>query len=296
MSATSTKIKLAVLGVALLVAAVAAIAAWIRARRAAPSSAPPARDASPSGPAGGRDALDRALRAARLDPATLTPFAGAAGRGIVSMPVDARRATELAIALRPPMNAVGWCPVVLVDEEGLADGLATADASPADVIARAAALDVDAWRKEVVALDPATYEVERGDWVEAEPAGYVVPFDVRTKAPRADVRLAFVPTPRPHEVLAWFHWGGFNNCPPPHVHVAVHRRWAERYGAAIVTLSPDVVEMEVTRAPRDRADAEALAHEQFVYTAGDLVHQGTGTLRALASTLLGGPTWFFWWD
>ena len=87
-----------------------------------------------------------------------------------------------------------------------------------------------------------------------------------------------------------------NECPAPEEHVAVHRYWFETYGAEIVLLSDDIVEMRVARPPTTRQAAEALAYEQFVYSGGDLVFQGTQTLLALASTLLAGRYWYFWWD
>ena len=38
-----------------------------------------------------------------------------------------------------------------------------------------------------------------------------------------------------------------------------------------------------------------LAEEQFAYCP-DIVHQGVGTISALASMLLDGTAWYFWWD
>jgi hypothetical protein len=79
------------------------------------------------------------------------------------------------------------------------------------------------------------------------------------------------------------------------VHVAFLKRWHEAWGAEVVGIAGDVVEMEVARPPKDRAAALALAREQFLYCA-DIVHQGVGSLEALGAILLGGKVWYFWWD
>lgn len=77
--------------------------------------------------------------------------------------------------------------------------------------------------------------------------------------------------------------------------MAVSRHWNEKYGAEIVAVGSDVVQYHVPRPPMSRRAAEQLAVEHFQYCT-DLVHQGAGTLRGLASSLLGSDTWYFWWD
>jgi hypothetical protein len=71
--------------------------------------------------------------------------------------------------------------------------------------------------------------------------------------------------------------------------------WQERYGAEVVGVTHDVVEMLISRPPRTRAQALELAREQCLYCS-DIVLQGTNTLDVLAASLLDGTTWFFWWD
>jgi len=44
-----------------------------------------------------------------------------------------------------------------------------------------------------------------------------------------------------------------------------------------------------------KAAEEALAKEQFLYCS-DIVEQGAGSIRNLASILLNGRAWYFWWD
>jgi hypothetical protein len=73
------------------------------------------------------------------------------------------------------------------------------------------------------------------------------------------------------------------------------KRWHERYGAEIVGMLPDLIEMWVACPPTTREDALDLAKGQDIYCP-DIVDQGTGTIQALAAGLLNGTAWFFWWD
>ncbi|PTT87677.1 hypothetical protein DBR42_11230, partial [Pelomonas sp. HMWF004] len=99
----------------------------------------------------------------------------------------------------------------------------------------------------------------------------------------------------PAELFARLGYGGWNDCPAPEVHVALHRHWRERFGAEAMAVSDAVVEFTVARPPADRKAALALAAEQQAYCA-DIVEQGVGSTAALAATLLEAPVWYFWWD
>ena len=70
-----------------------------------------------------------------------------------------------------------------------------------------------------------------------------------------------------------------------------HSRAQEAAGA----ISSDVIEMRVERPPSTREAAFAVAEEQFAYCS-DIVLQGTGSISALAATLMNGTAWYFWWD
>jgi hypothetical protein len=109
------------------------------------------------------------------------------------------------------------------------------------------------------------------------------------------VFIAKISTTKGYEVPAYVSWGGWNECPMPEEHVAVLRHWNEIYGAEIISLTGDVLECTVSRPPTDKEAAFRLAHEQFLYCA-DIVHQGVGTLFALAAQLMNSRNWYFWWD
>lgn len=136
-----------------------------------------------------------------------------------------------------------------------------------------------------------------GEWpVEATPSTtFTTPYDIMTQVPHPRVGLLLIPTSAPETVPAWLRFGRWNACPHPAQHGARFRDWRERFGAEVVAITHDVVEMTVSRPPTTREAALELAWEQFHYC-DDIVHQGTYTLSALAAGLLNGTTWYFWWD
>jgi hypothetical protein len=137
----------------------------------------------------------------------------------------------------------------------------------------------------------------RGPWPTGNRAvsEFSIPYDVLTKEPHRRVHIALVPTLNGWEAPAFLMLGSWNACPHPHHHVAIMKDWHKRYGAEVVGITHDIVEMFVARPPRNREQALALAREQYLYC-DDIVRQGVGTLEVLAATLRGGKSWYFWWD
>jgi hypothetical protein len=139
----------------------------------------------------------------------------------------------------------------------------------------------------------------RGPWpVSGEQAACgVEPFSIHFAGEDLGGRLdiALLPARDCWEVPAVVGFGGWNECPPAEVHVALMRYWHERYGAEPMTLAGDVVEMSVARPPMTREAALGLAKEKFLYCR-DIVDQGTETIDGLAAEDVGSPMWFFWWD
>jgi hypothetical protein len=99
----------------------------------------------------------------------------------------------------------------------------------------------------------------------------------------------------PWELFARIGYGDWNECPPPHVHTALHRRWHDLFGAEPIAFCNDVVECVVARPPQERKGALVLAREHEAYCA-DVVEQGLGSTGNLASSLLNANYWYFWWD
>jgi len=71
--------------------------------------------------------------------------------------------------------------------------------------------------------------------------------------------------------------------------------WSEQYDATVACIAGDIIEMTVARPASTRDEALALARQQFIYCS-DIVHQGVGSVEALAATLLRATVWYFWWD
>jgi len=165
------------------------------------------------------------------------------------------------------------------------------------IIARANALDVGQWVRSKTDEEPERYSLESAEW----PVGNMPPLklsvhlDVLSKRPKPKVVIGLVPTPRSWQVPAFARYGDWNDCPSPDVHVALHKKWHDEYGSEIACMSSDIIECTVRNPPSSRQSALALAREQFVYCS-DIVHQGVGSLEALAATLLNSKTWYFWWD
>lgn len=109
------------------------------------------------------------------------------------------------------------------------------------------------------------------------------------------VHLGLIELQEPWTLFTRLGFGDWNACPAPAVHAALHRDWAQRFGAEPAALGSDTVECLVARPPTDKAPALALAAEQQAYCP-DIVEQGVGSGAALAATLLAAPVWYFWWD
>lgn len=125
--------------------------------------------------------------------------------------------------------------------------------------------------------------------------GLSVPFEVVSRKPHEEVLIARIPTPYSWEIPAYLKAGGWNDCPEAAVQVAVSKYWHGLYAAELACMSGDVAEYLVAKPPTDRASADALAREQYLYC-GDIVWQGVGTVPNLSKTLLGSRYWYFWWD
>ena len=76
---------------------------------------------------------------------------------------------------------------------------------------------------------------------------------------------------------------------------AVVRSWEERFGARVVVVGFDTLQLSVAAPPADRDTALRVAAEHFAFCP-DLVWQGALSLESYADALLDRPTWWFWWD
>jgi hypothetical protein len=110
-----------------------------------------------------------------------------------------------------------------------------------------------------------------------------------------NVYIALIPTDDWTTVPAHLRWGGRDDCPRAEYHVAALRSWRDRFGAELIGLSLDRMDLRVASRPNTREQALELAREHYVYCS-DIVDQGDGTLSTLAASLFADDWWNFWWD
>lgn len=230
---------------------------------------------------------------------------GSGAETIYLLPVPGAAAQRLWQQLRQLASRTGMWPVIVGRQSELdrhSDAIAE-ERDPEVTLRLGAEIDASRWIEEhlgeirrTVEDDP-EWEMPHGDWPkDMQPDNELsVPLDLLNRRAHAEVYITLLPCKHGWEAPAWLNFGGWNDCPYPEEHVAVLKRWEEVYGAEVACISADTVEMIVSRPPLTRADALALAEEQYAYAA-DTVDQGFDTLEALAASLLKGNVWWFWWD
>lgn len=109
------------------------------------------------------------------------------------------------------------------------------------------------------------------------------------------VHIALIPTDDWTVIPSLLQFGGWNACPQDAWHVAAFRYWRKKYGAELVSMTHDTVEMQVKHRPQMLEDAVTLAMEQYIYC-NDIVDQGVGEPALLAKFLMQSNFWYFWWD
>jgi len=186
-------------------------------------------------------------------------------------------------------------PFLIGDASDLESLLESVEEAPEDggqaILAAARDLDAAEWlRANGQAKPPRWRDSDAGPGRQVQ-----TQFDVLSGRLKPLMFIGLVELTEPAELFARLGYGGWNDCPGPEVHVALHRQWRERFGAEPIAVTGDVVECWVNQPPSDRKAALALATEQAAYCA-DIVEQGAGSVAALAATLLEAPVWYFWWD
>jgi hypothetical protein len=141
------------------------------------------------------------------------------------------------------------------------------------------------------------YHAETGEWPSEPPSspGLTIAADWETGKPLDTVYIALIPTDDPATVPVHLRYGGWNENPDAEFHMAALRSWRERYGAEIVGITSNTINMRVRNRPSSREEAIELAREQYDYCA-DIVDQGVGDLSSLAAMLMESDWWYFWWD
>jgi hypothetical protein len=121
-------------------------------------------------------------------------------------------------------------------------------------------------------------------------SGPLEPMRWRIAADQPEVLLAFVPAPVAWQVPALLKFGSSAGSPPPEEHVALMKHWGDAYGAELVGMTRDTVELQVARPPADKAAALALGSELVAYCP-----RFGGTPDERAQALVGCGVWSFRW-
>ncbi|WP_026341650.1 DUF4253 domain-containing protein [Actinomadura atramentaria] len=109
-------------------------------------------------------------------------------------------------------------------------------------------------------------------------------------------RVGLVPVDRGADALAMSGWDGpCNHTNDTEKIAAVVRSWEERFGARVVQVGFDTLEVSVAAPPTTIEHARAVAAEHYIFCP-DNVDQGVGSLDEYAADLVGAPCWSFWWD
>ena len=179
----------------------------------------------------------------------------------------------------------------------LIENLELAEESVESILAAASDIQFPHWFEERAAADQEYYQLPHGDWPEDSAAESALSAhrNVLTRKPLKEVVIGKVPTSVSWEVPAHLKLGGWNECPLPHEHVAIFKKWAEEYGAKVACVTSDVIEFTVEHPPTTREHALKLAEGQFLYCS-DIVYQGVETIANLAAGLMNSKVWYFCWD
>jgi hypothetical protein len=116
-------------------------------------------------------------------------------------------------------------------------------------------------------------------------------------------RVGLVAADRPADIPAVVGWAGvvnhFSGDEGAVILSAMMRSWEDRFGARLFRLGFDTMEFLVERPPATEASAEAVAAEHFSFAGQDGLDAQelpTPSLASLADSIIGNPTWRFWWD
>ena len=246
--------------------------------------------------------LKQVLKHHGIDAANLGVLFGHGRDAVQGLMTDGASAIELWRRLRGAAGEIGYWPVILGGDADLEQhnesfrvmSEESGRGSAMEIIAAGTKVDVPGWLTDRAAAESAS--PANGAWPEGDLAihHFVLPVDPEHGAPLSRVYIALAPTVIGWQVPAYLRFGGWNACPAPEFHIAMLKLWRHRYGAEVVGLGGEVMELAIARPPQDRHAALRLAREQFVYCP-DVIRQCTGSLETRAAMLLGATAWSFWW-
>ncbi|HEX8034391.1 MAG TPA: DUF4253 domain-containing protein [Ktedonobacterales bacterium] len=238
-----------------------------------------------------------------VDTASLTHIADFENGTAYRLSVKGVEALGTWQTLRGLVGEMGRWPVI-VGEYGSIEDISdrgVARRPPQEIIEEGLHLDFEQVLRENLegymrAYDQSLSEaLPRGEW--PEPGAIPAAPSELTGGHLERAHIMLLPTVEGWQAPAYLNFGGWNDCPNPPEHVCLLKHWQEQYGAEVMGMTDTIIEMRVSRPPRDRNSAMTLAVEHRVYCnesiGYDLV---TNTIEDLAARLLDAPHWYFWWD
>lgn len=246
---------------------------------------------------GGPAELRALLERATMGHVPLIRLFDRASSAIYGIALPGRDAVEIVDRLRQVENTT-HVPVVLGGEWDVRAHEDSARATmdpPSTIIERARHFDLDAWiarRLESVAGELRVASIEPWTPRGEERERFRLVRDPTLASPRTSVVIALLPARSSPDAPAWLAFGNWRGCPEPSVHVAMLTRWHERYGAELIGIGGDTIELRVTRPPSDRENAIALAREHVAY-APFLLAGGTRSIEDVATSIAGARVWSF---
>jgi hypothetical protein len=236
--------------------------------------------------------LDRYERAGVHLPALRRACVTGSGLPVWTLPLT-RQPLASWRRLRSVHHRIGLWPFVAGTERVAELWQDAATGHDPTIVERGLALDARAFfarrAAEHAAPDPATLTVD--------PAALAAAYDQpQFSFASRDTVIGLIEARHGYEVPGLLSWNGAANYDfDAALHVAVLRSWQERYGAELVALTVDQIELLVARPPQDLATIAQVAVEMYGYCP-DLVVQGTDTVDALANEYVPRRCWSFWWD
>jgi hypothetical protein len=245
------------------------------------------------------DLVDR-LATRGIDIPALEPLPLAVGVTAMGFPSEGDAALAWWRRLRAVHEPTGFWPVLVPSVEEAVDASGKVEAGPGERLARAVEMD----GAEVLNPQGATFESlddqRRQDMLEKWPEapgridGFGLPY-LRNGQP-APVLVALVAAESGWQVPTLLDYGYWNDCPEPAVHGAVLRRWYHRYGAELVCMTANSLELAVTRPPRTRLEALAFAWEYPRYCLDGMDLYDADDVPDLAACLIDAEVVRLWWD
>ncbi len=274
--------------------------------------------------------LARLLGRYGVETTTLAPLYDGRGDTVYRLVVRGEKAVATWQMLYNLVAISGYWPVLLGDEGQARRHAASMEVaeqdgwgpwqSPSEIIADAEAINVPVWLHtkidEVSGHFPAPHgawpdeealravQAAHNTWLQAPPDNEIdVVYHLSIETGRRGlvplIYLALVPTRHGWQVPAYLRLGGWNEAPKFAEHTAVLKRWSQRFGADVLAMQHDTVELLMRRPPTTREEALTMAWEYWGYSGECLpgeYDEPTNTIEGLAAMLMLVRVWHFWWD